>query len=379
MSNGIGLKGIIIGNSSIGLVEGTQGVLLYRGYPVQVLAQKSNYLETAYLLLHEKLPCLQELKTFDQKLRKLRRLPTDILKIMKLFPQKTHPMVALQTVVSALDAFGKTTAGKAKDISLQYDRSLELISQFPTIVASYARIQSGKKVIEPNPKLDHGANFLYMLSGKVPDPKIAKMFDVCLVLHAEHGFNASTFTGRVVASTFSSLHAAIAGAIGSLYGPLHGGANEKVLEMISEIKNISQVEQWVLNKFERKEKIMGMGHAIYTVKDPRAYILEEMLKQLSTEKKNTKDYELLKKIEDITRREMDKRGKNIWPNVDFFSGALYTLMGIPSQLFTPIFAIARIAGWCAHAMEQFKDNQILRPDCNYTGPRDVSYVSIEKR
>lgn len=370
MSNGKGLKGVIIGDSSIGLVEGTKGILLYRGYPVQVLAERATYLETTYLLLYGKLPSVQELKSFDQKLRKVRTLPSYILKIMNLFPPKTHPMVALQSIVGALGANKKNSLEQL---------SIELISQFPTIVASFARIQSGKKVILPNPKLDHSSNFLYMLSGKIPDPKIAKMFDVCLVLHAEHGFNASTFTGRVVASTLSSLHAAVSGAIGSLYGPLHGGANEKVLEMLPEVKELSNVEKWVLGKFERKEKIMGMGHAIYSVKDPRAYILEDMLKKLSQEKKNTKDYELLKKIEEITRREMEKRGKNIWPNVDFFSGALYKLMGIPSQLFTPIFAIARIAGWAAHVIEQISDNRILRPDCNYIGPQDISFVPIEKR
>lgn len=368
-----GLKGVVIGNSSIGFIEGTQGILSYRGFPVQVLAEKSTYIETAYLLLYGKLPLPTELKAFDQKLRKNRKLPKDILKMIRLFPPKSHPMVVLQAIVAALGA-------SSKNPSLLHERSIELIAQFPTIVAAYSRHQTKKPIIEPNPKLDHSSNFLYMLSGKAPDSNIAKMFDICLVLHAEHGFNASTFTGRVVASTLSSLHASIAGAIGSLYGPLHGGANEKVLEMISEIKDISMVEKWVLDKFAKKEKIMGMGHPIYSVKDPRSYILEDMLCKLSQEKKNTKDYHILKKIESITCREMEKIGKNIWPNVDFFSGALYKLMGIPAQLFTPIFGIARIAGWAAHIIEQqVEDNRILRPDCNYTGPHDVPYVPIEQR
>ena len=374
-----GLRDVIADESKIGFIDSHKGILSYRGYTVQTLAEHSSFIETSHLLLYGKLPTQNELQAFDKKLRKNRDLPPNVLKMTKLFPPKAHPMVSLQTIVAAMGAFSNDPASsKPREILL--DRCIELVAQFPTIIASCWRAKSKKSFIKPNPKLDHSANFLTMLTGKVPDAETAKMFDVCLVLHAEHSFNASTFTGRVIASTLSSLHASISGAIGSLYGPLHGGANEKVLQMIAEIKNPADVESWVLGKFARKEKIMGMGHPIYQVKDPRSYILEEMLKQLSQKKHNSKDYETLKKIEEVTRREMEKRGKtDVWPNVDFFSGALYKLMDIPVELFTPLFAMARISGWAAHILEQLEDNRIYRPDCDYVGPHNLSYIPIEQR
>ena len=374
-----GLRDVIADESKIGFIDSQKGILAYRGYTVQTLAQNSSFIETSYLLLYGKLPTQTELEAFDKKLRKIRELPPDVLKMAKLFPSKTHPMVSLQTIVAALGAFSKDPAS-AKPREVLLDHCMELIAQFPTVIAACSRATNKKPFIKSNPKLDHSSNFLTMLTGKTPDLEMAKMFDVCLILHAEHSFNASTFTARVVASTLSSFHASISGAIGSLYGPLHGGANEKVLEMISEIKSPADVENWVLGKFSRKEKIMGMGHPIYQVKDPRSYILEEMLRQLSQKKNNSKEYEILKKIEEVTRREMEKRGKtDVWPNVDFFSGALYKLMGIPVELFTPLFAMARISGWAAHILEQLEDNRIYRPDCAYVGPHDLAYTPISQR
>src|SRR3989338_8508296 len=357
-----GLRDVIADESKIGFIDSHKGVLAYRGYTVQTLAQNSSFIETSYLLLYGKLPTQSELEAFDKKLRKTRDLPSNVLKMTKLFPPKTHPMVSFQTMVAAIGAFSNDAAN-AKPREVLLDRCIELVAQFPTIIAACWRDKSKKPLIKPNSKLDHSSNFLTMLTGKTPDSEMAKMFDVCLILHAEHSF-----------------HASIAGAIGSLYGPLHGGANEKVSEMISEIKNPADVEAWVLGKFSRKEKIMGMGHPIYQVKDPRSYILEEMLRQLSQKKNNSKEYEILKKIEEVTRREMEKRGKtDVWPNVDFFSGALYKLMGIPVELFTPLFAMARISGWAAHILEQLEDNRIYRPDCDYVGPLNLSYVNIAQR
>src|SRR3989338_3670431 len=374
-----GLRDVIADESKIGFIDSHKGVLAYRGYTVQTLAQNSSFIETSYLLLYGKLPTQSELEAFDKKLRKTRDLPSNVLKMTKLFPPKTHPMVSFQTMVAAIGALSNDAAN-AKPREVLLDRCIELVAQFPTIIAACWRAKNKKPFIKPNLKLDHSSNFLTMLTGKVPDTETAKMFDVCLILHAEHSFNASTFTARVVASTLSSFHASISGAIGSLYGPLHGGANEKVLEMISEIKSPADVENWVLGKFSRKEKIMGMGHPIYQVKDPRSYILEEMLRQLSQKKNNSKEYEILKKIEEVTRREMEKRGKtDVWPNVDFFSGALYKLMGIPVELFTPLFAMARISGWAAHILEQLEDNRIYRPDCAYVGPHDLAYTPISQR
>ncbi|MBI4040266.1 MAG: citrate/2-methylcitrate synthase [Deltaproteobacteria bacterium] len=366
-----GLQGVVAGESKIGLVDGTQGVLAYLGYPIQVLAQYSTYEETAFLLLNGRLPKKKELSAFEEKLKKYRALPSEALEVIELLPSETHPMEALQTVVSLLGSFSKVTDLKEK--------SIELIAQFPTIVAHCWCMKHKKEVTLPHEDLSHAANFLYMLHGEEPAPDVARMFDICLILHAEHSFNASTFTARVVASTLTTLHASISAAIGALYGPLHGGANEKVLDMISDVASEKQVNEWVSEKMDRKEKIMGMGHRVYKVKDPRSYILEEMLKTLSTKLKNMTTYKILKEIETVVRKEMEKQGKDIWPNVDFFSGALYELMGISRELFTPVFAISRISGWCAHVLEQLEDNRIYRPACQYVGARNVAYKPIETR
>lgn len=371
-----GLQGVVAGESKIGFVDGEKGVLMYRGYPIDLLAKNSNYSETAYLLLFGSLPTQQELKSFNEIIKKKRKLPREILKLIRILPTAAHPMEMLQTVISAMGTHETMTP---QNIAKIEERSIELVAQFPTIIASCWRAKNRKKIISPHARLDHSANFLYMLSGKVPNAEEARMFDTCLVLHAEHSFNVSTFTARVVASSLPSLHAAVSAAVGALYGPLHGGANEKVIKMISEIKNPDQVETWVQDKLSRKEKIMGMGHRVYQVKDPRSYVLEEMLATLSKKKNDARHYELLKKIEEIVQREITKKGKYLWPNVDFFSGALYKLMGIPEMLFTPVFAIARIAGWCAHIIEQMKDNRLIRPDCDYTGPKNLSYTPVAQR
>ena len=373
-----GLRGIVAGESKIGFVDGVRGTLSYRGYRVEDLAKKASFEETAYLLLYGKLPNQKELKTFSKKISEKRKLPKEILKMIPLFPKKAHPMEVLQTVIAALGSFYPDTLDQAKP-TVVLDRSLELMGQFPTVVAATWRALQGKKMLPPNNHLDHCSNFLYMLTGKEPDAEGAKIFDSCLTLHAEHSFNASTFTARVVVSSLSSLHAAVSAAVGSLYGPLHGGANEHVLEMIDEIKVPEKAEAWVMQKLANKEKVMGMGHPIYQVKDPRSYVLEEMLARYADIKKSTREYEILKKIETVMNREMAKKEKTVAPNVDFFSGALYRLLGIHSRLFTPIFAIARISGWCAHAVEQLEDNRIFRPDCEYVGPHDLSFIPINQR
>src|SRR3989338_3037105 len=366
-----GLQGVIAGESKIGFIDGEKGILAYLGYPIQTLAEHSTYEETAYLLLYGKLPSKKQLNEFDQKLKEARSLPKAVLDMMNLMPQTTHPMENLQTMVSALGSF-------SKNVSL-LDRSIQLIAQFPVIIANRRRSRFKEKHISPDATLSHAANFLYMLTGKKPSPQTARMFDVCLILHAEHSFNASTFTGRVVASTLAPLHACISAAVGSLYWPLHGGANEKVLHAVQEIGDPKNARKWVMDKFSNKEKIMGMGHRVYKVKDPRAYILEDMLKKLSAEKKDTKIYDTLKEVENVVRNEMQNQGKSIWPNVDFFSGALYTLMNIPDELFTPVFAISRVSGWCAHIIEQLEDNRIYRPKCQYIGERQSTYVPISKK
>jgi citrate synthase len=366
-----GLQGVVAGQSKIGFIDGEKGILAYMGYPIDVLAQNSTYEETAYLLLYGKLPNKKELAEFDQKLKAARHLPAPIVEMIQLLPKSTHPMETLQTIVSALGAYSNGDS--------LLDRSIKLIAQFPIITATRRRVRLNKSIVTPKNDLSHAANFLYMLTGEQPDAETAKMFDVCLILHAEHSFNASTFTGRVVASTMTTLHSSVSAAIGALYGPLHGGANEKVLHAVEEIGKPEKARQWVMDKFSNKEKIMGMGHRVYKVKDPRAFILEDMLKKLTQKRSDTNIYDTLKTVEETVRELMEKKGKDIWPNVDFFSGALYTLMQIPADLFTPVFAISRAAGWCAHIIEQLEDNRIFRPKCEYIGQTNQSYIAISDR
>jgi len=373
-----GLQGVIAGQSKVGLVNGLEGILAYRGYPIQDLASKTSYVETAHLLLNGKLPNKAELEAFTRGLKKHRKLPSTITDMIRLLPKKAHTMANLQTIVSALGCYTLETMDRISLDELK-KQCIELIAQFPTIVAACWRASQGQEILEPKDELCHSGNFLYMVAGHEFDEEAAKIFDKCLILHAEHSFNASTFTARVVSSSQPSLHATVSAAVGSLYGPLHGGANERVLNMISEINGTDEVEAWVLKKLSHKEKIMGMGHRVYQVKDPRSYVLEEMLDQYAKKKNDHREYDILKKIESVMRCEMEKKGKDIWPNVDFFSGALYRLLEVPVPLFTPVFALSRVAGWCAHILEQQEDNRIYRPVCEYIGDRDLSVPSIDQR
>lgn len=373
-----GLQGVIAGESKVGYVNGLQGVLRYRGYSIEDLAKNTSYIETAYLLLNGKLPKQSELTDFQEKLKIRRALPSGFNDIIRALPKDAHPMATLQTAVAALGTFKDKTLDQSTPKEVM-ETALELVAQFPTIVATCWRASQGKDILEPKNDLDHASNFLYMCTGEIPEADGTKLFDTCLTLHAEHSFNASTFTTRVVTSSLPSFYAAISAGVGSLYGPLHGGANERVLSMISEIKGPDEAEAWVMKKLANKEKIMGMGHRIYQVKDPRSFVLEEMLAQYAKKKNQTQDYEVLKIIEKVMQREMEKKGKDIWPNVDFFSGAVYKILGIPAKLFTPIFAVARIAGWCAHVIEQLEDNRIYRPICEYIGDTDLKVTPIEKR
>ena len=280
-------------------------------------------------------------------------------------------MEVLQTCVAAL---GASTAGDDT-----YEQVLTLIAQFPLIPIYHFRLCHGEKINFAKKEGSEGSHFFYMLKGKDPTPEEARILETSLILHMEHGFNASTFAARAIGSTKAPYHACIAGAIGSLYGPLHGGANEGVLTQIAEIGSVDRVQEWVQAIFAKKEKIVGMGHRVYKVKDPRATILEEMLKNYSKKKGNAKAYEILKAVESITKEEMEKRKKPVYPNVDFFSGALYTLLGIDVSLYTSIFAIARIVGWSAHLLELWKDNRLYRPDLYYTGSEPRSFIPLNKR
>ncbi len=372
-----GLEGVIAGETTICKINGLEGKLYYRGYPIDELAEKSSFEEVTYLLIFEKLPNHNELKEFTSNIRKSRKLAPQILEMIKNFPPKGKPMELLQSVMSYLSGYVEHVIEHSAKCNCQ--TTLHQVAQLATVIAAYQRFKEGKSYVEPDDSLSHGANFLYMLRGEKPEEYEGKIMDTCFLLHAEHEFNASTFTARVVASTISTCYASISAAIGALRGPLHGGANEQVLTMLKDIGSIENVENWVNKALADKEKIMGMGHREYKAMDPRAVIMKRLLEELVEKKKDDKYYKMLVKINDIVRKYMDSKGKPIYPNVDFFSGSVYSLLGIPDYLFTPIFAAARAPGWLAHILEQRKDNRIFRPESLYKGPIDLKYIPIETR
>ena len=372
-----GLEGVIAGESTICQIDGQNGKLLYRGYNIDDLVKNSSYEETVYLLLFEQLPTAAEFAEFKQNFRSGRHIVPPIQDMIRNFPPAGDPMELLQSVMSYLSGY---VAHKIKHSAFCNCRqTLHQVAQMPTVIATYQRFKEGKQYLAPREDLSHGANFLYMLRGEEPLAYEADIMDKCLILHAEHGFNASTFTARVVASSLSTCYSSISAAIGSLRGSLHGGANEQVMDMLTEIGNVYNVDTWLDKALSEKKKIMGMGHREYKVKDPRSYVMEEFLRELSEKKGDSKNLSILSKLEKSFRSRMDQKGKPLYPNVDFFSGSVYSLLGIPQQLFSPIFAMARSAGWLAHILEQRKDNRLFRPESLYIGPEPQNYIPIEKR
>ena len=371
-----GLDGVIAAESKICDIDGDLGLLSYRGYTIEDLADNSTFAEVAWLLLYGKLPTASELEGFEKILESKRTVDASILGVLSSLPKTTHPMIAIQTAIAAHGALSPVASGRNQ---ANFDRALELIARFPTIVAAWHRISKGLAPLDPRSDLGHGQNFLYMVTGEVPSEERGRIFDVCLILHMEHSFNASTFTGRVVASTMAPMDASVSAAVGALYGPLHGGANEGALHMLAEVSSVEDGERYVLGELGAKKKIFGMGHRVYKAKDPRSYVLEKYLAQVAATHDPKQHYAKLKKIETVMRGEMEKTGKKIYPNVDFFSGALYELLGIEISLFTPIFAVARVAGWCAHILEQWEDNRIFRPECLYSGESGKKWVPASER
>lgn len=371
-----GLEGIPAAQSSISYVDGKQGILEYRGIRIEELALKSTFLETSYLLIWGKLPTTQELAAFEKEIRYHRRIKYRIRDMMKCFPETGHPMDALQTSAGALGLF---YARRALD-DRKYIRAavVRLLAKIPTMVAAFQLMRKGNDPIQPNDDLDYSSNFLYMLTERIPDPLAAKIFDICLTLHAEHTMNASTFSARVTASTLTDPYAVVASAVGTLAGPLHGGANEEVLIMLQEeIGSIENVRPYVEKCLANKKKIMGFGHRVYKVKDPRAIILQNLAEQLFEKTGHDEYYDIAVELEKVVEEIYGQKG--IYANVDFYSGLVYKKLGIPSDLFTPIFAIARVAGWLAHWKEQLEVNRIYRPTQIYTGDHDLSYISMEDR
>jgi citrate synthase len=382
-----GLRGFKVATTRISDVDGNLGRLIYRGYLVQDLAGKVSFEEVTYLLLFEKLPQKEELENFKKQLTGEREIPTEVIAALETRPKDALPMDILQASVSMLAHHDPDTREYSPEVALRM--AIKLIAKLPTIVAAWDRIRNNKKPVEPNPDLGHAANFLYMLNGTIPDDELAGFFDTCLVLHAEHSFNASTFSARQVASTRAHMYAAIAAGVGSLSGELHGGANTRVMEMLLDIAAVDKVEAYVDNLLDTGGKIMGLGHAVYKTDDPRAHILAPMSKKMGERTGEPKWYEMSKVLEQKGKEAFKQRkGRDIFVNVDFYSASLYYYMGIPVDLFTPLFAMARISGWSAHVLEeQFGGGAskpvLYRPDSeyigDYCGPDQCAFVPMEAR
>jgi len=372
-----GLEGVVADESRICNIDGINGKLYYRGYSIEDLAAYSNYEEVCYLLLYEELPTTVELEDFSERMRQSRPLVQPVLDMIRSFPASAHPMELLQSSVSYLSGYVKHRIEHSATCNCR--ETLYQVSQLASVVATYGRYREKKENKLPRMDLSHGANFLYMFTGTEPGCLEGEIMDKCLLLHAEHDFNASTFAARVVASTLSTCYCSISSAIGALYGSLHGGANQRVVEMVDEIGDKNNVAPWMEKAFAQKKKVMGMGHREYKAKDPRAKIIQKFLLQLSEKKRDFRYYEILQEVEKVFRTKMETAGKPIYPNVDFYSGAVYRLLGIPAILFTPVFAVGRVAGWLAHILEQRSDNRIYRPESLWTGPEPRSYIPIEKR
>ncbi len=370
-----GLADIPVAESAVSFIDGQRARLEYRGVAVETLARESSFEETAWLLLKGELPTQKELSDFDDRLRSHRRIKYKLKDLVKCLPEQGHPMYALQAAVAAMGMFYP-----ARDVTNQqsnWDSVVRLLAKLPTVVAAFHRLRHGDEAINPRDDLDHAANFYYMLFERVPSPAIRKVIDACLILHAEHTMNASTFSGRVTGSTLANPYTVISSAIGTLTGPLHGGANEEVLDTLEEIGSVENAQQWAVNAVDNKRKIMGFGHRVYKVKDPRASVLQELAERVFVENERPKLYDIALELERVLGEMLGPKG--IYPNVDFFSGIVYQSLGIPRDLFTPIFAMARVAGWLSHWLEQLKNNRIYRPKQIYVGKKDVEYIPLEKR
>jgi 2-methylcitrate synthase len=364
---------VVAGTSGISAVDGLQGKLIYRGIDIRDLAANASFEEAAYLLWHGELPTRDELDRLVNQLRENAALPPVVLDMVRTFPPTSRPMDVLRTGVSALSMWDPDPGAKSPEASLR--KSIQLTAQIPTLVAAFHQIRSGREPLAARGDLSLAGNFLYMLSGEVPGRVAERTFDLALVLHADHEFNASTFSARVTIATLSDMYSAITSALGTLAGPLHGGANEAVFRMLQEIGDVENVEPYIRGVLAQKgARVMGFGHAVYKTTDPRAALLKEKARQLTVESGHTKLYDISIRIEEMMLRE-----KNIHANVDFFSATVYHMVGIPSDLFTPVFAISRIAGWTAHVLEQLADNRLIRPLAEYVGPTDQHYVPIDQR
>jgi len=371
-----GLRGVVAAASSIGDVNGEKGELIYQGVNIHDLATKSTFEEVVFLLWNGRLPKKAELDELRQNLAASYELQPEIIEVIKgmaaRVPSSADPMDRLRTVISALAMFDPEARDLSREASIRV--ATRLTARFPTIVAAIDRARNNLELVQPKPELNIATNFLYMLKGEMPDEFDAHVLDVALILQADHELNASTFTARVVAGTLADMYSAVTAALGALSGPLHGGANTAIMKILLEIGEVDRVESYVSDALSKKKKIMGFGHAVYKTEDPRATHLRRFSKEMGERKGDSKWYEITAKLEAIMKRE-----KNLLPNVDAYSASTYYMMGIPLDLYTPIFAISRISGWTAHILEQYADNKLIRPRAEYVGPRNVPYVPIDER
>ncbi|MFL5798888.1 MAG: citrate/2-methylcitrate synthase [Actinomycetota bacterium] len=367
-----GLEEVVAAQTKLSDIDGKLGRLSYVGYDIHDLAESSTFEEVVYLLHRLRLPTRDELEEINEELVENREISGFLHDLMPTLAAQTSPMSMLRTSVSAASAYDPDGWENSDDAN--YRKAIRLIAKTPALIATYHRLRSGEEPIPSNPKLPHAANFLYMLLGEEPDQESARALDVTLVLYADHTMNASTFTARVIASTLSDMHSAITGAIAALKGSLHGGANEEAFKMLEEIGEVDHTEQWVRDALERKRKIMGFGHRVYKTEDPRATHLRRLSRELGERSGDTRWYEISERVEKVVMEE-----KGLYPNVDFYAASVYHSLGVPTDLMTSIFALARMAGWTAHVREQYNDNRLIRPESEYIGPLDQRYVPLEDR
>jgi len=367
-----GLEDVVVSTSEICFIDGDRGRLLYRGYDIHDLVAQSTFEEAVYLLWHGRLPKREELERFRKALTTQRRLPPKVLALLKGFPKKADPMDVVRTAVSALGLYDLDSADNSREANL--GKAIRIQAQIPTVVAAWARIRKGRPPVAPNARLNLAANFLYMLFGKKPSDLAAKAIDTALILHADHELNASTFAARVTVATLSDIYSGIVSGIGALKGPLHGGANVGVIRMLLEIGEIDRAEAWIKSALAQKKRIMGFGHRVYHTEDPRATHLRRLSEALGREAGDLRWYEMSRIVERVVK---EQKGLN--PNVDFYSGSTYYSMGIDPDLYTPIFVVSRVSGWTAHILEQQSNNRLIRPRAEYMGPRQASYVSLDRR
>jgi citrate synthase len=368
-----GLEEVVAAQTKLSDIDGKLGRLYYVGYDIHDLAEHSTFEEVVYLLHHLRLPSQDELEDLNEQLVAERDVSGFLSELMPTLAAQTSPMSMLRTTVSAASAYDPD--GWQSDDAANLRKAIRLIARTPTLIATYHRLRTGQEPVAPNPKLPHAANFLNMLLGEEPDQDAARALDVTLVLYADHTMNASTFTARVIASTLSDMHSAITGAIAALKGPLHGGANEEAFKMLEDIGEVDNAERWVREALERKQKIMGFGHRVYKTEDPRATHLRRLSRELGERAGDTRWYEISALVEKVVMEE-----KGLYPNVDFYAASVYHSLGIPTDLMTPIFALARMAGWTAHVREQYNDNRLIRPESEYIGPTNgQDYVPIDER